>query len=61
MISGSELGAKLCEALGLDPKATVELSLKCVIGEPVYIRVRQFVVQDGEVTNLFKNYRIEEV
>lgn len=61
MISGSELGAKLCEVLNLDPKITVSLSIDCVIGEPADIRVRQLVINDGEIVNLFRTFRVEEV
>ncbi len=55
-----EIGAELCEALGLPPEDVTRINFDWRVGDMAKIDVAFLVQKDGEMATIFKKYELHE-
>lgn len=59
-VHGRTLGVKLCEALGLDPREVVSITVHASHDEPVMVTVQRVVLKPADLDSAFTDYELVE-
>lgn len=63
IVSGRELGTKICEALGLDPNKVSKVTLECSADDVAKVTVHSAVYEEEakEVSEIMTQYALQEI